>query len=99
MLEGAKDGRGEKIIKAVGVTFAVYFVIKYLLPYVIPFLIAYVLVHLLNPAVNAIRKKLHWKKRNYRIRTFNSDPDFIYVRLLSDLLPTCGADQKNRVKF
>ncbi|HIR77326.1 MAG TPA: AI-2E family transporter [Candidatus Choladousia intestinipullorum] len=53
---------GKKLLKAAGVTFAVYFVIRYLLPYVIPFFIAYVLVHLLNPAVNAIRKKLPWKK-------------------------------------
>lgn len=53
---------GKKIITITGITLAVYLAIRYLLPYVIPFFIAYLLVHVLNPLVEAIRKKLPWKK-------------------------------------
>lgn len=53
---------GKKIITITGITLAVYLAIRYLLPYVIPFFIAYLLVHVLNPVVEAIRKKLPWKK-------------------------------------
>lgn len=53
---------GKKLLRILGITFAVYFGIKYTLPYVIPFLLAYVLVHLLNPLTEKIRKKLSWKK-------------------------------------
>lgn len=53
---------GKKLLKVVGVTYAVYFVMKYLLPYVIPFLISYVLVHLLNPVTEKIQKRVRWKK-------------------------------------
>lgn len=53
---------GKKIIIITGITLAVYLAIQYLLPYVIPFLIAYLLVHMLNPVIEAIRKKIPWKK-------------------------------------
>lgn len=53
---------GKKVITITGITLAVYLAIRYLLPYVIPFFIAYLLVHMLNPVVEAIRRKLPWKK-------------------------------------
>lgn len=53
---------GKKLLRIMGITFAVYFGIKYTLPYVIPFLLAYVLVHLLDPLTEKIRRKLSWKK-------------------------------------